>query len=68
MSNRTFDAPFNSNTLTLTIEDLYPGVNYSFYIFRNVDDASGRIHVGTFNTGNLIIMVSIDSHDNVGYC
>ncbi|XP_041352135.1 receptor-type tyrosine-protein phosphatase H-like isoform X5 [Gigantopelta aegis] len=49
-SDLTFDAPFSGSQLTANIEDLYPGVNYSFYIFRNVEDGSGRIYKDSFNT------------------
>ncbi|XP_046378634.2 receptor-type tyrosine-protein phosphatase beta-like isoform X4 [Haliotis rufescens] len=45
-----FHSPFNHTHIEHTIANLYPGVNYTVYIFRNSNSSDGRIFIKSVNT------------------
>ncbi|XP_067674274.1 tyrosine-protein phosphatase 10D-like isoform X2 [Haliotis asinina] len=45
-----FHRPFDRSHIEHTITNLYPGVNYTIYIFRNSNSSDGRIFIQSVNT------------------
>ncbi|XP_071115276.1 tyrosine-protein phosphatase 10D-like isoform X2 [Haliotis cracherodii] len=45
-----FHSPFDRSHIEHTIVNLYPGVNYTIYIFRNSNSSDGRIFIKSVNT------------------